>query len=97
MIESKNAVSCKALEMLIQEHERTGICGFHYYPEDSRYVTLLTPDDAECIVNEICVSGTSTVVRDGKGYFVEDVKVVSKDKELLAGLIQIWPMKIIQL
>lgn len=96
MNESKKAGNCNSLQRIIQEHEQSGICGFHYYPEDSGYATL-TLEDAENIVKEVRDSCMHMVVRNGKRYFVEDFKVRSKGGEVLSGFIQIWPVRILQL
>lgn len=78
----------KSLKKLFQVYEHTGVCEFHYYPEDTDYATLKS--DTVCkIFRELNSVGTELVKYKGKYYNVRNVEVKSTNGVTNVAFVQI--------
>lgn len=90
---SKNKkVSYKSLRKLLQVREHTGICEFHYYPEDSEYSTI-SPYIVDEIFHQLSENETDLVRYKDRIYCVKNVEVFDSFGLPLVGLVQIAPPK----
>lgn len=93
---TKVKATYKSLKKLFLVYERTGVCEFHYYPENSEYATLAKSTVDE-IFGELCENGVELVKRNGKLFLVRNVEVTSEYGVPLVGFIQISPPRILEL
>ncbi len=86
----------KSLEKLFLEYERTGVCEFHYYPQNSEYATL-SKSMVDEIFSELSENGVELVKYGGKYFLVRNVEVTSEYGVPLVSFIQISPPKVLVL
>lgn len=93
---TKAKATYNSLKKLFLVYERTGVCAFHYYPENSEYATLARSTVDE-IFGELCENGVELVRHDGRLFVVRNIEVTSECGAPLVGFIQISPPKILKL
>lgn len=78
----------KSLKKLFQVFEHTGVCEFHYYPEDTDYATL-KQDTVDKIFCQLNTAGTELVKYKGKYYNVRNVVVNGTDGKTNLAFVQL--------
>lgn len=93
---AKTKKTYKSLKKLFQVYEHTGVCEFHYYPENSEYATL-SRSTVDEIFGELNENEVELVKHNGRFFLVRNVEVTSDYGVPLVGFIQISPPKVLEL